>query len=149
MEAIPLLSEDMVVEHKNKDECKTVDTLKNLEVEMKLRGFSKQTSKTYLYYNSKFLEHTNKSPADIAEYDIKEFLAHKMSDSSNGSVNLIRAALKFYYSEILGKNISWIKTPREDKKLPVVLSKKEIKDLIDKTENVKHKLLMVSQWRYH
>jgi integrase/recombinase XerD len=50
--------------------------------------------------------------------------------------------MKFYYSEILGKNINWIKTPREDKKLPVVLSKKEIKDLITKTDNVKHRLII-------
>lgn len=116
--------------------------LKNLEVEMKLRGFSSKTSKNYLYYNNKFLEYVNKSPGDITEYDIKEFLAYKMSESSSGSVTFIRSALKFYYSEILGKNLSLIKTPKEDKKLPVVLSKKEIKDLLDKTENVKHRLLI-------
>jgi len=139
---IQLLAEEMVIGHKSDHNYRTIDVLKNLEVEMMLRGFSRQTSKTYLYYNSKFLEYTNKSPEEITEYDIKEFLAHKMSGSSNGSVSLISAALKFYYNEILGKNISWIKTPREDKKLPVVLSKKEIKDLIYKTENVKHRLLI-------
>lgn len=35
-------------------------TLKKLETEMKLRGFSKQTSKMYLFYNTKFLEYIKK-----------------------------------------------------------------------------------------
>ncbi len=142
MDTIPILSKSEVI-YKHNDEYKINDILKPLEVEMRLRGFSKRTSKTYLYYNSKFLDYINKSPGDITEYDIKEFLSHKMSDnSSNGSINLIKSALKFYYSEILGRNLSLIKTPREQKKLPVVLSKKEIKDLLNKTENMKHRLLI-------
>ncbi len=52
--------------------------LKKLETELKLRGFSKQTSKMYLFYNRKFLEFTKKNPADIKDEDIKEFLASKM-----------------------------------------------------------------------
>jgi integrase/recombinase XerD len=128
---------------KQNDEYKINRMLKSLEVELRLRGFSKQTSKMYLYYNSKFLSYVNKSPEEVVEYDIKEFIAYKMADKiSNGSVCLIRSSLKFFYSEILGKNIVLIKTPRGDKKLPVVLSKKEIKDLLDKTENVKHRLLI-------
>ena len=142
MDTIPTLSKSEVI-YKHNDDYKINDVLKRLEVEMRLRGFSKRTSKTYLYYNSKFLDYVKKSPGDITEYDIKEFLSHKMSDnSSNGSINLIKSALKFYYSEILGRNLSLIKTPREQKKLPVVLSKKEIKDLLEKTENMKHRLLI-------
>lgn len=123
---------------------KNDNMLKNLEVEMKLRGFSKQTSKVYMFYNEKFLEYINKLPEEITENDIKEFLAHKMADDlvSNDSIAIIKASLKFYYSEILGKNLSMIKTPKGTKKLPIVLSKKEIKDLIEKTENVKHRLLI-------
>jgi integrase/recombinase XerD len=118
--------------------------LKKLETEMKLRGFSKQTSRMYLFYNSKFLEYTGKSPEDVDEEDIKEFLAHKMSDHSlsGSSIALIKASLKFYYSDILGKNLSFIKTPKTSKKLPVVLSRKEIRDMIESTENPKHRLLI-------
>ena len=142
METMKLLSKSEVI-YKHNDKYKINKMLKLLEVEMRLRGFSKKTSKIYLYYNSKFLDHVNKSPEEISEYDIKEFLAYKMSGNSPScSIGLIRSALKFYYSEILGKNIVLVKTPRDDKKLPVVLTKKEIKDLLDKTENVKHRLLI-------
>ncbi|MFZ3383029.1 MAG: site-specific tyrosine recombinase/integron integrase [Candidatus Methanoperedens sp.] len=118
--------------------------LKKLETELKLRGFSKQTSKMYLFYNRKFLEFIKKDPDEIMDDDIKEFLASKMSDDSlsNSSVALIKAALKFFYSDMLGKNMSLIKTPKASKELPVVLSREEIRKLIDNTENIKHKLLI-------
>ncbi|MCX9073554.1 MAG: tyrosine-type recombinase/integrase [Candidatus Methanoperedens sp.] len=118
--------------------------LKKLEIELKLRGFSKQTSKMYLFYNRKFLDFVKKSPDQVGEDDIKEFLAFKISDHSlsNASIALIKASLKFYYSDMLGKNLSVIKTPRASKKLPVVLSRKEIKDLLDNTVNIKHRLMI-------
>ncbi|HLB71460.1 MAG TPA: site-specific tyrosine recombinase/integron integrase [Candidatus Methanoperedens sp.] len=118
--------------------------LKKLEIELKLRGFSGQTSKMYLFYNRKFLDFVKKSPDQVGEDDIKEFLAFKISDHSlsNASIALIKASLKFYYSDMLGKNLSVIKTPRASKKLPVVLSRKEIKDLLDNTVNIKHRLMI-------
>jgi integrase/recombinase XerD len=118
--------------------------LKKLETELKLRGFSKQTSKMYLFYNRKFLEFIKKNPEEITDDDVKEFLASKISDDSlsNSSVALIKASLKFFYTDMLGKNMSLIKTPKASKKLPVVLSRKEIKDLITNTVNQKHRLLI-------
>ena len=118
--------------------------LRKLETELKLRGFSRQTSKMYLFYNRKFLEFIKKSPADIEVDDIREFLAYKMSDHSlsNASIALIKASLKFLYTDMLGKNLSLVKTPKASKKLPVVLSRREIKQLLEKTDNAKHKLLI-------
>lgn len=118
--------------------------LRKLETEMKLRGFSKQTSKMYLFYNTKFLEYIKKPPEGIDDNDIKEYLAHKMSDHSlsNASIALIKASLKFFYAEILGKNLALIKTPKSSKKLPIVLTRKEIRELLDNTENPKHRLLI-------
>lgn len=119
-------------------------TLKKLETELKLRGFSNQTYRMYLFYNRKFLEYIKKPPEYVTEDDIKEFLAYKLSDHSlsNASVSLIKSSLKFFYTGMLGKNISIIKTPRASKRLPIVLSRKEIRDLLDNTENLKHRLLI-------
>ena len=118
--------------------------LKKLETELKLRGFSKQTSRMYLFYNRKFLEFTKKDPEEVTDDDIKEFLAFKMSDDSlsNSSIALIKASLTFFYTEMLGKNMSLIKTPKASKRLPVVLSREEIKNLLDNTKNKKHRLLI-------
>lgn len=116
--------------------------LKKLETELKLRGFSTQTCKMYLFYNRKFLEHVNKKPGELTTEDIKEYLAYKISENlSNASLALIKASLKFFLKEILGKEFM-IKTPRIAKKLPLVLSRQEIKDMIENTTHCKHRLLI-------
>ncbi len=118
--------------------------LKKLDTELKLRGFSKQTSKMYVFYNRKFLEYTKKMPENVTDDDIKEFLAFKMSEHalSSASIALIKASIKFFYTDVLGKTMSLVKTPKASKKLPVVLNRKEMKKLIDNTINIKHRLLI-------
>jgi integrase/recombinase XerD len=120
------------------------ERLKKLNTEAKLRGFSPQTIKMYLFYNEKLLNYAKKEPLDITEDDIKDFLGYKLSDDSvsNATIALIKAALKFFYTEILGRNITQIKTPKRSQKLPVVLSQTEIKTLLDKTDNLKHRLII-------
>jgi integrase/recombinase XerD len=120
------------------------ERLKKLSTDLKLRGFSQQTLKMYLFYNQKLLEYTKKQPEDVTEDDIKDFLAFKYSDDSlsNASIALIKAAIKFFFTETLGKKLSDIKTPKKSNKLPVVLNRNEIFNLIEKTENIKHKLII-------
>jgi integrase/recombinase XerD len=120
------------------------ERLKKLSTDLKLRGFSQQTLKMYIFYNQKFLEYTKKQPEDVIEDDIKDFLAFKYSDDSlsNASIALIKAALKFFFTETLGKKLSDIKTPKKSNKLPVVLNRNEIFNLIEKTENIKHRLII-------
>ena len=140
--SIPLVSEHEMLNNAEKNITEN-KILKKIEIEMRLRGFSANTIKSYLLYNEKFMEYIKKSPENVSEDDIKEFMAHKMEDSvSNGSLSYIKSALKFYYDEILGKNFSWIKTPRSTKRLPVILTKNEIKILLDNTENEKHRLMI-------
>jgi len=117
--------------------------LQKLETELKLRGVSPETVKTYLFYNKKFSEFINKKPDDISEDDIKSYLSNLLSERkvSNATAALAKAALTFYYGEVLGKSIV-IKTPKIAKQIPVVLTKDEVKKMIDATENNKHRLLI-------
>lgn len=118
--------------------------LQKLETELKIRAFSPQTVKAYLYWNKDFLNNVNKSPEEITEDDVKNYIAGKMSGGvSAKSIVLIRAALKFFYDEVLGKGIVKLKTPKIAKKLPVVLTKEEISKLIDSIKNRKHKLMVM------
>ncbi len=147
IEPIHILSAEDIKDKPENRGNKYNDLLKGLKAEMRVRGMSPNTVKMYLFYNGKFLEFIKKNPEDVTENDIKEFLSDKLSDDpetsiSKGSVNLIKNALKFYYGEILGKNISKLKAPRSTRKLPIILNKTEIKDLLDKTENAKHRLMI-------
>lgn len=120
-----------------------MDDFQKLETELKLRGFSPRTVQSYLFYNKKFLEFVKKEPQNVEEEDIKNYFANLMEKNfSAKSIVLIRSALKFFYDEILGKNIVNIKTPRIAGKLPVVLTREEVKLLINSTKNTKHKLII-------
>ena len=109
---------------------------------MKLRGFSLNTEKSYLLHNQHFLEFIKKEPAQVTETDLKLYLAGLLTNQEKSSVAIARSALLFYYNEILKKEIRGIKTPRLAKKLPVTLSKEEIKQLIAAAAQEKSKLLI-------
>lgn len=119
--------------------------LKGLATELKLRGFSTNTIQAYLNHNQKFLDFCRKDPTNVSEIDVKEYIGHLMTDKrlKPASVSLVLSALKFYYSQVLQKEVlSSLKAPKSEKKLPVVLTKDEVKRLIDSVSNTKHKLLI-------
>ena len=117
--------------------------LEKLETELRLRAFSPRTVDSYLYYNRKFLEFVKKEPEQVTEDDVKNYIAGLMSRNiSAKSIILIKAALKFFYDEVLKKSIVNIKSPKVSKKLPVVLTKEEVKTLLNSVANQKHKLII-------
>ena len=119
--------------------------LDKLETELKIRGFSKRTVDTYLFHSKKFLDFAKKEPNAVAEDDAKRYIAYLMSNKkySPSSINLAISSLKFFYNEILQNNaFNAVKSPKLEKKLPTVLTKEEIKKLLNAAENPKHKLLI-------
>ncbi|NQV90928.1 tyrosine-type recombinase/integrase [Candidatus Woesearchaeota archaeon] len=118
--------------------------MNHLITELKLRGFSKETVKTYLLQNRLFLSFINKQEADITEADIKSYLGYLISDKQMemSSVALAKAALKFYYDEILGKNIVTLKTPKIARKLPEILTKDEVRSLINSVTHTKSRIII-------
>jgi len=118
--------------------------IKKLETELKLRGFSDKTLKAYSFYNQKFLEFIKKSPEEVTEDDIKSFMAKKIDEKRSAkTLATIKAALKMFYDEILKKNIVNFPTPKIEKKLPTVLTREEVKNLILSAKNKKHKLILM------
>ena len=119
--------------------------IEKLETELKIRGFSKRTINTYTYHNKKFLEFIKKEPQNVDEDDAKRYVAHLMSELKfkPRSINLVLSSLKFFYSKIL-KNGAFneLEAHKIDKKIPTVLTKDEIKRLINAMKNPKHRLLI-------
>ena len=119
--------------------------LDKLETELKIRGFSKRTIDTYLFHAKKFLDFVKKEPQTAAQDDAKRYIAHLMSVKKYrpSSINLALSSLKFFYNEILQNSaFNAVKAPKLEKKLPTVLTKDEVKKMLDLVENPKHKLLI-------
>jgi len=122
----------------------TDEIIEKLATELKLRGFTQRTVGNYCYQTKKFLQYTNKDPKQINEDDIKKYMAYLLTDKEckNSSVNLLLSAVKFFFKELLGKDFNGIKSLKQEKTLPTVVSKEELKKILDAADNRKHKLLI-------
>lgn len=120
------------------------DPLLKLKQEMKLRKFSQKTIKSYLHYITGILNFARKSPKDISNENIRNYLESLCDKKlSSSTLNTAYSALKFYFEKILYRKFFFnLPRAKKDKKLPVVLSKKEILDIINACENIKHKLII-------
>ena len=117
--------------------------LKKLEIELKISKNSENTLKNYSKANKRLLEFTKKQPNQITEDDIKNYLVKNLNNNSASSVILFLSAIKYAYLNILKKEITFgIKRPKKERKIPVVLTKEEIKKLIDIFDNSKSKLMV-------
>ena len=122
------------------------DTFEKLRNELISRKYSTKTVKSYIGYNIKLLKFTEKTPIEINNEDIINFLAYlaEEKDLSTSSLNITISALKFYYGNILKQNFVYeIKRPKKDKKLPVILSLEEVENIISSVNNPKHKIIIM------
>ncbi len=121
---------------------KKEEFIEKLETELKLIKKSELTIRNYLYINSKFFDFIKKEPLDLTTDDVKKFLAN-ISDRAPSSIILSMAAIKFSTSKILNKDLTQgIERPKKSKKLPEVLTKEEVKRLIDSAPTKKSKLII-------
>jgi len=117
--------------------------IKNLETEIKITKLSKYTLRNYMDCNKKFLNYINKNPDEIEQRDLKDYLASELNDQSSSSTIVFLSAIKFAFSSLLNKDPTYgIKRPKNDKKIPVVLTKEEIQKLFGAIKNLKSKLIL-------
>ncbi|MEK6873934.1 MAG: site-specific tyrosine recombinase/integron integrase [Nanoarchaeota archaeon] len=117
--------------------------LNKLKVELKISKNSGYTVRNYVNANKILLDFTNKNPEDINEDDIKLFMSEKISDKASTSVILFLSAIRYAYSNILKKDPTFnIKRPKREKKIPSVLTKEEVRKILDACETKKSKLML-------
>jgi integrase/recombinase XerD len=119
------------------------DFLKKLEVELKISKNSNYTIRNYLDCNSKLFLFAKKTPSEMNEDDVKTYIAENLSNKASNSIMLFLSAIRYAYSNILKNDITLgIKRPKREKKLPTVLTKDEIKKILDSFETRKSKLII-------
>jgi len=117
--------------------------LKKIEVELKVSKNSQYTIRNYLKSLDEFLTYINKYPKDVTEEDIKLFLSEKYSNRASSSIIVTLAAIKYSYITAFGTDPTQnIRRPKREKKIPLVLSKNEMKILINSITNQKSKLIV-------
>lgn len=108
--------------------------LEKLIIELKLRKYSFKTMKSYVFYVERFLK---------SGKDVRVFLL-EYSNKGNSTLRSVYFALSFFYKHILKINFTFdIPLAKREKKLPVVLSKDEVRKMINLTLNLKHRAIIM------
>lgn len=112
------------------------------------KRYSVNTVRNYTSVFSDFATYFDgKDLMDINELDIKAYLHAVVKRGYSSSYqNQVVNAIKFYYEQVqnMPNRFYEIERPRKELKLPGVLSTEEVRQLIDVTENLKHKAILVT-----
>ena len=113
---------------------------------MQTRNYSPRSIEIYVHMLHSLEEYHKISVDEISIDQVKDFLQHVIETKkiSVTYINQVISAVKILQHDVLGNE--WepirIKRPRRVQKLPVVLSKEEVKSLIETTRNLKHRAIL-------
>lgn len=115
---------------------------------LKVIRYSHHTVKTYRSIFRNFLEfHSGKRPEEITVVDIERYMLDRVERErvSTSYQNQAINAIKFYYEKILGhpRITLALRRPNREKKLPSVLSEREVHEILSVVSNVKHRCLLM------
>jgi integrase/recombinase XerD len=115
--------------------------------DLQLSGATQRTQETYLREAGNLAKYFNRSPAELGEDELKEYMLYLMKERhlSAGTFRFYVAALKFLYRTTLKREwaVEKIRYPRAQRKLPVVLDLSEVESLFAVTPNLKHKVILM------
>jgi len=118
--------------------------LKKTKNELLLRGYSQRTVKSYLDCLEKYFLFKRKGWQALDVDNIRSFLL-KMNKKGRApqTINLYLNAIKFFYREIMkaSEKID-IKFVKKNRRVPIVLSRREVDLVIESIKNFKHKLIL-------
>jgi site-specific recombinase XerD len=123
---------------------------RKLEEALKLKRYSRKTIKIYLgavkMINIWSISHKNKYVDDMNHDDFRELFLYLNEEkrASASTVRVYRFALAYYFKNILnaGIDLSFVEGLRNEKHLPIVLSRDEIKRILNCINNVKHRTMI-------
>lgn len=120
------------------------EVIRKIETELRLQGNSERTIKVYTTRNTDFLNFIKKQPRYITTDDIKIYLSDLIKKGcNNATIALAKSSLKFFYDKILKKGFFAgydIPKTKKERKLPSVLTKEEINNILDKSPFSRAKL---------
>lgn len=118
--------------------------LEKTRQELRLRNYSIKTISSYLRCLKDYFDFKKHDVEKVAIENIKQFLLDKQAKKySPQTVNLYLNAIKFFYREVIKNHQPLgLKFAKRSQKLPVVLSRQEIKELLEAIKNLKHKLMV-------
>jgi integrase/recombinase XerD len=118
--------------------------------DLRLRNFSDQTIRSYIGAVAEFARYFHKAPDQLGSEHVRQYQLHLLNEKKLAwsSIRLRLSALKFLYTRVLKQ--PWfdqeVAKPKERRKLPTVLSREEVRTLLDAIVNLKHRALLATMY---
>lgn len=120
--------------------------LLRFEKELRLKGYSSKTIKSYVGHVRRFFTYLGDRSETIAIGNIREYTLMLLSTNncSHAYVNQALSALKFLMLNVLKNEREVFDIPRckKEQKLPEIMSRSEVALVLDSVSNLKHKALL-------
>lgn len=144
--AVAIIISELLPEIKQFDQYN--ELLQKADLELKLKGYSNETHKSYLGHIRRFLEYIEKEPNLLNKDDIRRYLMYLLNEKekSHSYTNQAISALRFLFSKILKREpeiIDNIPRPKKERKLPDVLSPGEVQRILNTVKNIKHRVILL------
>jgi site-specific recombinase XerD len=125
---------------------------KTLEAYLRIlqqKRYSSSTIKTYVSYFKQFQEYfANDHLTHVTTEQINSYILELVNRSgiSPSQQNQRINAIKFYFEKVLERKAGYYKIdrPRKERKLPTVLTKSEVQQILENIQNVKHKCILTT-----
>ena len=120
----------------------------HMMMEMELRNFSPNTIRAYVGHLSAFAKMFGKSLEQLGEAETRQYLHHlkTVKQVSTSNINIGYCALQFFYGKVLHRkwNTDRLPRPKVEQKVPVVLSREEVQQILDAVTKPKYRVMLMT-----
>jgi len=117
--------------------------------ELELHRKSPLTIDAYVKAVARLAQHFGRSPDAISIEEVRDFLHHLITQEkvAFSTCNQKLAAIKFFYRHVLGQKDFSLRVPaKRGGRLPEPLARGEIAQILDRTGNLKHRVLLMTAY---
>ena len=119
-----------------------------MQEHLQLRGLAEGTQKAYVRAVEQLAKYYGKSPDLLNEEEIRQYFLYLKNEkkASRSSVTIALCGIKFFYEQTLRRE--WrtfaLIRPEKSKKLPAVLSRKEVKRVLGQIRKLKYRACLTT-----
>jgi integrase/recombinase XerD len=121
---------------------------KRMLEDLRIRNYAPSTVECYIHSVAEFAKHFNKPPDQLGPEEIRAWQLYLLNEKKVKLATYIQAVcgLRFFYRNTLNRkiDIDRIPLPRYEKKLPVILTKEEVKALLEAPKNLGHRAMLAT-----
>jgi integrase/recombinase XerD len=118
--------------------------------DMKLRRFSPETIKLYVYAVKDISRYYNRSPDLISEQEVYGYLLYLQEERKLtwGACNSMVAGLNFFYKTTLQYDNTIFRIPKRKhaRKLPTIFSRPDLKKLFKATDTLRNRVMLITAY---